>query len=125
MAYQNEGFSDGVSNTEKGRVDEITILRAAVDDDVVDILNNVDRWNLDEMFVHYRRLHEKYNKYKCELGDSMADSPIHFPQHCTQVERSLLIKNRNIRRNAVHIYDNAKFKKFFKQFWALVHARNY
>lgn len=129
MAYCNDSFvacDTDDSLSEKSDEEEREAQQRAMEDDLVDACNDVNRWNMDKIITHYKRMRTKsetrVNENNLVFG---AENVIQLPRKYSELDKIVLSKNRNVRRNAVHIYDNEKFKETLKLFLSMKHTMNY
>ena len=111
------------SNDEKAYRKDI---HPAVEDDVTEECNDVHRWNLDKIFSNYKLLRSK-NETRVDTDNFIfgAENVIELPKKYSKMDKIVLSKTRNIRRNAVHIYDSEKLTEILKLFLTFKHSMNY
>ena len=87
--------------------------------------NDVDRWDVNSMFVTYTSIRSKrvvpLKKENFLFG---AENVLQLPKKFSQLDKMVFSQRRLVRRNAVHIYDNEKFKETFRTFLTLKNGMN-
>ena len=127
MAFSNDSFisTDDEHLIGEEIVDSLEIHRMTRDE-TIEACNDVNRWNMDKLFTHYKRTRSKsetrVNENNLVFG---AENVLQLPKKYSELDKIVLSKTRNTRRNAVHIYDNNKLKEMLKQYIALKHSMNY
>ena len=111
------------SNDEKAHRKDV---HPAIEDDVIDVCNDVQRWNMDEIYTNYKRMRSK-SETRVDNNNLIfgAENVIELPKTYSEMEKRVLSKTRNTRRNAVHIYDSEKLKENLKLFITMKHTLNY
>ena len=89
-------------------------------------LNDVSSWDMDDIFTKYKKT---YEHQKPSSPDDLtlygAVNTLHFSEKCSMRDKQVFEQQRNIRRNAIHIYDRVKFKMIFKDFLSMIHVQSY
>ena len=121
MAFSNDSF---ICAAEDERLTGLEINRT--EDEIPKSCNDVDGWNMEEIFTYYKRTRSKsetqVNENNLVFG---AEIVLQLPEKYSELDKIVLTKNRNSRRNAVHISDNRKLKKLLKQYISMKHTMNY
>ena len=117
MAYCNDSFVDD-------EPEELTRERKAIEGDIIEECNDVNKWNMDRIITKYKhsRSERKVNGNNLMFG---AENVLQLPENFSEMDKIVLLRIRNMRRHAVHIYDVEKFKETFGMFLSLIHAMNH
>ena len=125
----HQGFdNDGCDEVQERDLEttQEKVHRVSIETDVIDALNDVSSWNMNDIFTNYQETGKQRKPAKVQESLVFgAENVIHLPVNCQQIDRFVFLKQRNTRRHAVHIYDADNFAKIFKQFLQLVRAQSY
>ena len=134
MAFYNDSFAaNETSECDRNHQEQTSYektyrrdVHRVIDDDMIEKCNDVRRWNMEKIFTNYKLTRSKsetrVNKNNLVFG---AENVLQLPKTYSEMDKIVLSKTRNLRRNAVHIYDNEKFKETLKLFLMLKHSMNY
>merc|ERR1712168_654979 len=76
--------------------------RSAIEEHVVEECNDVNKWNMDHIMTRYIN-HRRDTRVKDNNLVFGAENVLHLPEKWVEMDKIVLSRIRNMRRNAVHI----------------------
>ena len=101
-------------------------VHRVIKDDVIEECNDVHRWNMDKIWTNYKFMRSK-SETRVDNNNLIfgAEKVLQLPKKYSEMDKIVLSKTINRRRNAVHIYDSEKLKENLKLFITMKHTLNY
>lgn len=123
MSFWNGSFEDMKNER---HFETVEVCHPIVDVERTDFQNNVTKWNIDEMITAYI---EKQNEDHVTLANDNlifgAEKCLLLPDKYSLDDKYMFLKNRHIRRNAVHIYDTKTFKDLLTVYISMKRVMGY